>query len=244
MDENRTFQLAILISIVLHFALFLTAPRAGALPKKQLFEPIKVAYFKPEEIKKKELPGKQEKLVGQKPGLSYYRLPSPTAPEAMPEVKKEDFAAQPLAPQPLAKPEQVKKEEPTVETIISGSRAVIRDKGKKFETVVNDEKDSGKKAAYIGYYRLVREKIRYYADKNYIKERSASQGEVLLSFVVASSGELLHIMIIDARSSKDLLLRDIAINSIRDASPFTAFPQGMNQYQITFNVIISFELNK
>ena len=51
-------------------------------------------------------------------------------------------------------------------------------------------------------------------------------------------------MIIDRRSADDSLLRNIAINSVKDASPFPVFPQGMNQYQITFNVIISFELNK
>nr|MBU1328026.1 hypothetical protein [Candidatus Omnitrophota bacterium] len=176
-----------------------------------------------------------KKLIGQKQESPYHQVLLPMSPEALPEVKKED----------IINPPQVKKEEPTVETISSdsGSRAVIGDKGKKFETVVNDEKDDAKKATYIGYYRLVREKIRYYADKNYIKERSASEGEIFLSFVVTSKGELLHIMIIDRRSTNGSLLRNIAIDSIKDASPFPAFPQGMNQYQITFNVIISFELN-
>ncbi len=241
MFENKSFQLAILISMLFHFAIFISAPYVGVLPQKEPFEPIKVTYFKEKiEEKEKELP---KKLVGQKPGS---RLLPPMLPEALPEVTKEDIVNQPLAPRSLAKPEHVKKEEPTVETIGSGSgsRAVIGGKGKKFETVVNNEKDSGKKATYIGYYRLVREKIRYYADRNYIKEGSAIQGEVFLSFTVTSKGELLHIMIMDNRSAKDLLLRDIAINSVRDASPFPAFPQGMNQYQVTFNVIISFELNK
>jgi len=241
MFENKSFQLAVLISIFLHFAIFISAPYVGVLPQKEPFEPIKVAYFKEKiEEKEKEIP---KKLVGRKPES---QLLPPMMPEALPEVRKEDMLNPPLEPQPLAKPEQVRKEEPTVETIGSGSgsRAVIGGKGKKFETVVNNEKDSGKKATYIGYYRLVREKIRYYADRNYIKEGSASQGEVFLSFVVTSNGELIHIMIMDNRSAKDLLLRDIAINSVRDASPFPVFPQGMNQYQITFNVIISFELNK
>ena len=238
MFENKSFQLAVLISMLLHFAIFISAPYVGVLPQKEHFEPIKVTYFK-EKIKEKELP---KKLVGQKPES---QLLPPMLPEALPEVRKEDMLNPPLEPQPLVKPEQVRKENPTVETIGPGrTRAVIQDKGKKFEAVVNEETDSGKKATYIGYYRLVREKIRYYADRNYIKEGSASQGEVFLSFVVTSKGELIRIMIMDNRSARDLLLRDIAINSVRDASPFPVFPQGMNQYQITFNVIISFELNK
>jgi outer membrane biosynthesis protein TonB len=236
MYENKTLQLAALISILLHFAILLSAPYVGVLPEKQSLKPIKVAYFKIEEHPEKLIDQKPEKLVVQKQESPYHQVLQPMSPEALPEVRKED----------IVNPPQVKKEEPTVETIGSGSsnRAVIGGKGKKFETVVNDEKDSIKKATYIGYYRLVREKIRYYADKNYIKEGSASEGEVFISFVVTSKGELLHIMIIDRRSANDSLLRNIAIGSVKDASPFPAFPEGMNQYQITFNVIISFELNR
>lgn len=239
MSESKSLQLAFLISILLHFAIFLSASYTGVLPKKEPLKPIKVAYFKIKETPKK--------VIGQKPGSIPYVLP-PIAPETLPEIRKEDIAS-PLPvfkpqPQTGSSPDQVKKQEPTVETIGTSSRAVIGAKGKKFETVVNDEKDIGRKAAYIGYYRSVREKIRYYADRNYLKEGSVSQGEVYLSFVVASNGELLHIMIIDSRSIDDSLLRSTAINSIRDASPFQAFPQGMNQYQVTFNVVISFELNK
>ncbi|HAZ09798.1 MAG TPA: hypothetical protein DCY56_01645 [Candidatus Omnitrophica bacterium] len=236
MYENKSLQLAVLISIFLHFTIFLSAPYMGVLHEKQPLNPIKVAYFKIEEHPEKLIDQKPEKLAGQKQKSPYYQVLPPMPPEALPEVRKED----------IINPPQVKKEEPTVETIDSGSgsRAVIGGKGKKFETVVNDEKDSGKKATYIGYYRLVREKIRYYADKNYIKEGSVSEGEVFLSFVVTSKGELLHIMIIDRRSADDSLLRNIAIDSVKDASPFPAFPQGMNQYQITFNVVISFELNR
>ncbi|PIP68344.1 MAG: hypothetical protein CO035_07720 [Candidatus Omnitrophica bacterium CG_4_9_14_0_2_um_filter_42_8] len=232
MPENKSFQLAFLISMLLHFAIFLSAPYTGALPKKSPVKPIKVAYLKVKEQPKK--------VIGQKPEAGVPYVLPPKAPEALPEVKKEDIAN----PPPVSVKDQVKKEEPSVETIDAGSRAVIGAKGKKFETVVNDEKDSARKAAYIGYYRSVREKIRYYADRNYLREGSASQGEVNLSFVVAASGELLHIMIVDARSIRDPLLRNIAIDSIRDANPFPSFPQGMNQYQVTFNVVISFELNK
>ncbi|MDP2921889.1 MAG: TonB family protein [Candidatus Omnitrophota bacterium] len=224
MFENKSFQLAVLVSIFLHFSVFLITPYTGALPRKERIDPIKVAYFK--------VKAEPKKVVGERP-----RPISPLAPEALPKVKKDEILNPPQA-------QAKKKEEPTVETITSDSRAIIGAKGKKFETVVNDEKDSGKKAAYIGYYRSVRERIRYYADRNYIKQGSAAQGEVFLSFVVTSSGELLHIMVIDAKSADDAMLRNIAVDSVRDASPFPAFPQGMNQYQVTFNVIISFELNK
>lgn len=239
MYDTKSLQLAILISMFLHFTIFLSAPYIGIAPEKEAFKPIKVAYITREELKEKE---PLKKLVGQKPSKT--QLFPPMSPEELPEVRKEDFVNPSLEEKPFAKPSGDKKEA-TIETIRStSSSAIIQGKGKKFEAVISEEKDNLKKATYISYYRLVREKIRYYADRNYIKEKSASQGEVFLSFVVTSKGELLHIMIMDNRSAKDLLLRDIAINSVRDSSPFPAFPQGMKQYQITFNVIISFELNK
>ena len=49
MYENKSLQLAVLISIFLHFTIFLSAPYMGVLHEKQPLNPIKVAYFKIEE---------------------------------------------------------------------------------------------------------------------------------------------------------------------------------------------------
>jgi len=87
----------------------------------------------------------------------------------------------------------------------------------------------------------VREKIRRFADENYPGFRNLGKGEVYVSFVVTSSGELLQVRVVDDKSINNTVLRNIAVNSVRDASPFPTFPEGMGQYRITFNVIISFE---
>jgi len=217
MPENKSFQFAILISILFHFVVFVGAPQMSFFPSRKSLDTIKITYYKI-----KEPPAK---LVGIKPQ---------TIAPKLPDIKKEEI----LKPAPDKTSEAVKKTE-------SKPPETIKEvKEKRFEAIVNEEEDNAKKATYISYYRSVREKIRYYADKSYLRERSTGQGEVFLSFVVASSGELLQVRIIEARSVEDSLLRNIAINSIRDASPFPSFPAGMNQYQITFNVIISFELNK
>ena len=111
MYENKPLQLAFLISILLHFAVFLSAPYTGVLPKKEAVRPIKVAYIKEEEIPKK--------LTGQRPGRPGVSRQIPImTPEALPEVRKEDIA-NPLPafnpqPQTAAKPGQVKKEKPTI----------------------------------------------------------------------------------------------------------------------------------
>jgi TonB family protein len=114
-------------------------------------------------------------------------------------------------------------------------------KEKKFEKVIAEETNSAKKATYISYYRAVREKIRKHADRNYPRNRNLGQGEILLNFLVTAKGNLLNMQIVDKESTKDALLRNIALDSVEDAGPFPPFPKGMNQYQINFNIIISFE---
>jgi TonB family protein len=236
MYENKSFQLAVLISILVHFAVFLSAPHMGVISIKETIPVIKIAYVKP---KAKEVVKNTGKIIGQKPQY----LP-PLAPQALPDVKKDDILNPPGAETPVI-PKQAEVEAVGSNAQISSGRAVIQSSsGKKFETIINEEKDSGRKATYIGYYRSVRERIRYYADRNYIREGSTGEGEVFISFTVTSKGELLQVAVIEKRSIEDPLLRNVAINSVRDASPFPAFPQSMNQYQITFNVVISFELNR
>ena len=235
MYENKSFQLAVLISILIHFAVFLSAPHMGVISIKEAMPVIKITYVKPKDVVKN-----IGKIIGQKPQY----LPPPLEPQALPDVKKDDIINPPETEVPVV-PKQAEREAAGSDTQVSSGRAVIQNNsGKKFETIINEEKDSGRKATYISYYRSVREKIRYYADRNYIREGSTGEGEVFLSFTVTSKGELLQVAVIEKRSIEDPLLRNIAINSVRDASPFPVFPQGMNQYQITFNVVISFELNK
>lgn len=242
MCDNKSFQLAVLISILVHFAVFLSAPHMGVVSIKEAIPVIKISYVKPEEKEKeikKEAGRNTGKIIGQKPQY----LP-PLAPQALPDVEKDEILDSPEAEVPVV-PKQAEREIAGSDIQVSSGRAVIQSSGgKKFETIINEEKDSGRKATYIGYYRSVRERIRYYADRNYIREGSTGEGEVFLSFTVTSKGELLQIAVIEKRSIEDPLLRNIAINSVRDASLFPSFPQGMNQYQITFNVVISFELNK
>ncbi|MBU3910971.1 MAG: TonB family protein [Candidatus Omnitrophica bacterium] len=152
----------------------------------------------------------------------------------LPDIKKEEILN---PPKPIAKkPTEAKQPVKPVAEIIEA-------KEKTFEKVVEEEKDDAKKATYISYYKAVREKIRQHADRNYPIRKRVGRGEIFISFVVASSGELLRVKIIDEKSVDDRTLRGIAMNSIREASPFPPFPKGMRQYQITFNIVISFELN-
>ena len=217
MYDGKSFKIAVLISILIHSALFFSVPNLSFFPSKRSLENLKITYYKiKQEPKLKTVAKKKTEPIAEK----------------LPEIKKEEL---------LRPPKPAKEEVKKVERAASHVKPVEKKEEKKFEAVVKEEKDDAKKATYISYYRAVREKIKQYADGNYLRNRRLGEGEVFLSFVVASSGELLQVKVVTERSVDDPLLRNIGMNSIRDASPFSSFPKGMSQYQITFNVIIAFE---
>ena len=210
-------------SVLAHSIFFFTAPHMPFTPPKRTLEKIEITYYKIKELPPKPKPEPKKAEA------------EPRPLKKLPDIKKEEILQppKPVAEKPIETKAPVK---PVAE--------ITKVKEKTFEKVIEEEKDAAKKATYISYYRAVREKIRLYADRNYPSNRKLGEGEVFLSFVVASSGELLKVKVIDERSSDNRALRDIAINSIREASPFPSFLGGMGQYQITFNIIISFELNR
>jgi len=93
--------------------------------------------------------------------------------------------------------------------------------------------------SYVSYYQVVREKIRRCAYRNY---GSSDMGEVYISFIVSSAGYLEQARLIDEKSSANDYLRGIALRSVNDASPFPKFPPELDYSQLSFNVIISFEI--
>lgn len=94
-------------------------------------------------------------------------------------------------------------------------------------------------SSYVSYYQIVREKIRRAAYENYIRTET---GEVYLSFIISSRGEIKEVRLVQEKSSSSQYLREIALKSIDDAAPFPPFPKELDYAQLSFNVIISFEI--
>jgi TonB family protein len=93
--------------------------------------------------------------------------------------------------------------------------------------------------SYISYYQIVREKIRRAAYQNYTRTET---GEVYLSFIVSNDGYIREVRLIEEKSSSNQYLQEIASRSIKDASPFPDFPKELDYPQLSFNVVISFEV--
>jgi len=101
------------------------------------------------------------------------------------------------------------------------------------------EKELRKNPAYMDYYQLIRERIRLKAYRYY---NSDKQGEVFLTFIISNDGKL-EGLYLNNTSSSDKGLVEISLRSIKDASPFPAFPPQLKYPQLQFNISIYFKNN-
>lgn len=93
--------------------------------------------------------------------------------------------------------------------------------------------------SYISYYQIIREKIRHVADRKY---SGSELGKVDLSFLILRDGSLEKLELTEEKSSPSPYLRGIASKSIKEAAPFPNFPQDLDYNHLSFNVVISFEV--
>lgn len=75
----------------------------------------------------------------------------------------------------------------------------------------------------------------------YVHHPDYENGEVYLTFVLASSGMLQRIKIIEDKTFANAYLRDVALRSIRESNPFPPFPEGFDYPEFTFHLLISFQ---
>jgi hypothetical protein len=117
---------------------------------------------------------------------------------------------------------------------------VVEDKKhKRRVTVPAIETNQIKNPQYIQYYQVVRSRIKDRAYANYAK---LDAGEVYLTFILDASGSLKQIKILEDRTRANTYLRQISMRSVEESNPFPPFPQELNYPELSFNVIISYEV--
>lgn len=126
------------------------------------------------------------------------------------------------------------------------SANIGREALKKTEIDKDTPADAAKKQAqiestkdYVGYYNLIRERIRRRLKIHYRDWRE--EGVVGLRFSLSANGLLESFGIDETASAAGKTLRDMAILSIREASPFPPFPKGINLPRMSFDLTISFK---
>ncbi|MDD5561307.1 MAG: hypothetical protein PHT50_04160 [Candidatus Omnitrophica bacterium] len=233
MHSNRLLVFAFTASILSHGVLLLQSPSMNPFvpaPKEQM---IKVRYLKKEELK----PRPQAKQKPEKPLNKpdpFLRLDAKIVKSAMdksippPYIEREELSRGPKA---------LSNKSPELAKPSFSSPDIIAIK--KRITLPEIEMARIDNPSYISYYQIVREKIRRSAYQNYTHNET---GEVYISFIISNQGFLKAVHLVEARTSASDYLKTIALRSVKDASPFPSFPKELDYPQLSFNIIISFEI--
>lgn len=92
--------------------------------------------------------------------------------------------------------------------------------------------------AYLTYNNFTRERLRRCLYNKFSEVRD--EGVVCLKFVLKSDGALLEYRVIDEKSRASERLKRMAVEGLRDASPFPPLPKELDLPLATFSVIINF----
>ena len=226
MTSEKNFQLALAFSLIVHSAMALNYPALNFMPlaKKPLM--VKISYLK----NPPQLTEEQKKMLSRR--TPQVKLPSQVSPfdknSLIPPSNKESFSK-------LNRPALSHQQAVIKPVIIKPDIIAI----KKKITLPPVDMAKMNNPTYVSYYQFVREKIRRAAYQNYSRSET---GEVYMAFVISSNGILREVRLIEEKSSPNYYLRETALRSIRDASPFPLFPKDLDYPQLSFNVIISFEI--
>ncbi len=225
MSSDKTFQFAFLISVIAHSVILIQNSNLALFSQDKRQQKLETNYVRPPQ-ETKAYPRAQNYEKEQ-----FLKLPSKiTADKRTPPpfIDKENALQrnkEVLSPNPtFTKPEFTKTD------IIAAQKKI---------TLPHVDMDKINNPSYISYYQIVREKIRRAAYRNYIRNEV---GEVYLSFIISKDGDLKEVRLSEEKSSSNPYLQEVSLRSMREASPFPAFPKELDYPQLSFNVVISYEI--
>jgi len=105
------------------------------------------------------------------------------------------------------------------------------------------QSEKGANPKYSHYHQTIRRKIKERA-YFYVDNFDFETGEVYLTFALLADGTLKEVRIIESKTSANEYLRGVGLRSIKESSPFPPFPKDLNYPELSFNVVISFELQE
>jgi TonB family protein len=93
---------------------------------------------------------------------------------------------------------------------------------------------------YAAYNEMVRDRIKERVYANYDKMEG---GSVYLAFMLDQNGALTAAQIVPSKTTASAHLQEIAMRSLKEASPFPAFLKGMNLSEYPFNIEIQYQVS-
>lgn len=231
MNQEVLPKITLLLSLLIHSAVLISLPYIKHIPQKKELTNLEVTYLRhvAEMLSNKDSHGISKQMLS----IEKKELPKTDLPQDKPQIKdifKFDFSK-------LLEPKEtitIAKPQPKIE---SGKVKKINLKNLPVET--------SQEPAYLSYSEIIRKKIQdkayYYADEYFFFD-NPREGKVFVTFTVTSQGQLKEFLILEDKSTKDLILQKIVRLAIENASPFQKFPPDLKYDERTFNQEISFEL--
>ncbi len=226
--ERKIFRWALVTSLVFHVVLVLVAFLTNIHYKKRVSaaKDIEVVYQAIEQGRKQEVfrADRMQAMEDKK------KIDPPKA--LIKPILDIDVPFKPLDKAPIKLPDQ---EKTLSKPLASSAKRQIAVPLLQSEKITNPR--------YLTYHEQVRDKIRkraYY----YVDNPRFEAGEVYLTFVLSSNGELKDVQIIHERSRANSFLKSVGLRSIKESVPFPPFPKDLKYPDLTFNVVISFEVGE
>ncbi len=214
---------ALFISLVAHTTLLWTAylvkindPREKEIRKNRVEISYKAVPKRPVDIKERPIrPAKRLDLSNRQKILSQGTIPVSL-------VKKSPSL--PFGMVEGAKPEHMRRME------LSRKVSIMPVSSQKINNPV-----------YAAYNEMVRDRIKQRVYANYDQMDS---GSVYLTFLVDAQGVLKVAKIIAEKTNASKHLQEIALRSLKEASPFPSFLKGMNLAEYPFNIEIQYQVSE
>jgi outer membrane biosynthesis protein TonB len=225
--ENRIFKYAIFVSLAVHSFVLTVLWLTGIQFDKNDQQKVMEIVYQATVVEEKKAPVKTLQL------------------KRLTEEKKPDIP-RPFSPQDAVKMQPVPAPEkaPARLDLPNKSAGHLHEPGgKRMVRVPMLDSDKMMGSRYVTYHEQVREKIRNRA-YFYVDDPRFETGEVYLTFILGSDGVLREVKIIEDRTGANNYLRNVGLRSIRESSPFPPFPRDLNYPELTYNVVISFEMGK
>lgn len=224
MLAENSFKFSIGLSLLIHSLILLFLPKLTTSQMNRALEKIEVTYYKLQVLSE----ALQPKSADMKPPEMKKSFKDNTS-----LLSKDKIPALPMVKDinQIFKKVDVQERKPlTVKQFAAQKKISL--------PPVKSEKM--KNPIYNNYYQIIREKIRHRAYTNYSRYET---GEVYLTFVVTSDGNLKVVKLMEEKTRAAEYLKEVALKSINDAAPFPAFPANLQFPELSFNVVISFEVN-
>jgi|GEM_PF-1946188 len=116
---------------------------------------------------------------------------------------------------------------------------LVKAEGELVQEQYIEEKELERLEEYIQYYELIREKIKKLIARNYIASRK--EGAVEVAFTLDKRGILKNLAVDEPNSAGCAALRETALKSIRQCSPFPPPPETLGKKDIVFSLAIIFK---